>query len=225
MNMAYIKKQVVVFGTNSAAILAYYQLFEDDAVDVIGFTMDEDYIEDDYFLKLPLVSFKNVESVFPPSQYQMFIPIGYSRMNRLRAQKYVEAKKKGYTFISSIHRTVIVFPDVEIGENCLIGANSVIQPSAQIGNNVIIRENCHIGHHTQIHDHCFIAGHSNISGNIIIESYCFLGAGSIIKDGLIIRQGSLIGAGVTMLENSNKNDVYMNRSAQKLPFPSDKIQF
>lgn len=217
-------KQVVLFGTNPSVIMAYYQLVEDENIKVVGFTVDKEYISEEILFALPVVSFEQVETVFPKENNAMFIPIGYSKMNALREQKYNEAKEKGYAFITYIHPTAILYPNVRIGENCHVGPYTVIQPGARIGDNVIIRENCHVGHDTGIGDHCFIAGHSNISGNVTIESNCFLGASCVIREGILLQRSSLIGAGVTMLAGSRENEVYMNRSTQKLPFPGTSIK-
>lgn len=217
-------KQVVLFGTNSAVVIAYYQLSASEDYRVVGFTLDSEYITETSMFDLPVVPFDQLETYFPKETHEMFIPIGYSRMNALREKKYLQAKEKGYTLITHTHPSAILSPDVETGENCLIGPYTVIQHGARIGNNVIVRENCHIGHDSVIQDHCFIAGHANISGNVIIEPNCFLGASCVIRDRLILKKRSLIGAGVTMLENSDENGVYMNRSPQKLPFPSDAFK-
>jgi sugar O-acyltransferase (sialic acid O-acetyltransferase NeuD family) len=216
-------ERVILFGDSAAVQMAFHQITGDDAFDVAGFTLDKDYISNKTLMNLPVVAFESVETVFPPDHFKMLIPISYLKMNTLREKKYVAAKEKGYAFISHMHPSVITGPGVEIGENCLIGPYTVIQPYAKIGNNVMIRDHCHIGHDSQIQDHCFIAGHTNVSGKTLIKSHCFLGAGSIIKHGLTVGTSCLIGAGVTLLENTDEKEVYMNRSAQKIPFPSDRI--
>ena len=40
---------------------------------------------------------EDIEKAFPPSEYKMFIALSYSNMNRIREEKYFEAKAKGYT--------------------------------------------------------------------------------------------------------------------------------
>ena len=213
-------KRVVLFGTSPSVIMAYYQLVEDENYEVVGFTTDKEYLTEKTLFELPVIPFDQIETTFAKEENALFIPIGYHKMNKVREQKYIQAKKNGYTFISYIHPTAILYPGVKVGENCLIGPYTIIQPDTTIGNNVIIRENCHIGHSNNINDHCFIAGHSNICGNVTIESNCFLGASCVIKDGIVLKRSSLIGAGVTMLEDSGENEAYINRAAQKLPFPS-----
>ena len=51
---------------------------------------------------LPLIDFEAVEREFPPAQCQMFVAVGYARMNQLRAQKYAEAKRRGYPLVSYV---------------------------------------------------------------------------------------------------------------------------
>ncbi|THB80116.1 MAG: acetyltransferase [Desulfobacteraceae bacterium] len=215
---------VVLFGNSASTAMAYHQLTADPAYSVAGFTLDRDFISQNEWFGLPMVPFEEVEQYFPPDSHDMLIAIAYTSMNTLRQERYDQAIEKGFSFASYIHPTALIYPGVSFGEHCMVGPFTVIQPDAQIGNNVVIRDHCHIGHDNRIHDHCFISGHCNISGYVTLESHCFLGAGVVVKNGLTLKRSSLIGAGVTILDNTSEHDVYMNRSAQKLPFPSDRIK-
>jgi len=65
----------------------------------------------------------------------MFIAIGYHDLNRIRQKKYNEAKKKGYELISYVCSNISSFGDFEVGDNCFILDNQIIQPFVKIGNN------------------------------------------------------------------------------------------
>lgn len=216
-------KQVILFGNSPSAVMTYYQLTDDPEYSVKGFTVDKDYIKDKSLFGLPVLPFDSIEDEFSPEHYDMLIAIAYTQMNQVREQKYKQAKSKGFNLISYVHPTAIVYPEVTIGENCQIGPYTVIQQDTIIGDNVIIRDGCHIGHNNCIEDHCFISANTNVSGHVSIESNSFLGASCTIKDRLTIKKSSLIGAGVTILNDTEEKDVYVNRTCQKLPFPSDRF--
>jgi len=214
---------IVIYGNSSVASVAYYDLLDDSPYEVAAFTVDREVIGEPNLYGLPVIPFDEIKLRFPPKQFKMLIAVGYKSMNKLRSERYDQAKRKGYSFINYISSKAVICPDMCIGDNCMIGANTVIKTSVEIGNNVIVRDNSFIGHNTTIKDHCFIGGCVAISGNVKVEQYCFLGMNSTLKDSIKIAKECLIGAGVTMLNDTQEKEVYMNKPAQKLPIPSDKL--
>ncbi len=217
-------KPVIIFGTGAPAVLAYHQLTMSSEYSVAGFTVDREYVQDTTFLELPVIAFDEITTSFSPQNYQALIALGYGQVNKLRAQKWIEVKNKGYSFVSYIHPTAVIYPGVKIGENCIIGEHTVVQHNTTIGDNVVIRDNCHIGHDSRIETHCFISSHANISGGVTIKSFCLLGAGCVVKEKVTVAHESVVGAGVTLLKDTNDKEVYMSKDVQKLPFPSDRIK-
>jgi len=45
---------------------------------------------------------EDVEKRFPPTSHQMFIALGYSKVNALRAEKFRQAQAKGYHLVSYV---------------------------------------------------------------------------------------------------------------------------
>jgi sugar O-acyltransferase (sialic acid O-acetyltransferase NeuD family) len=217
-------RSLVLFGVGSEALIAYHQLSRCPDYRVVGFTVDAAYRSAESLFDLPVAPFEQVADRFPPREHGMHIAVGYSDMNRLRARKCAEARALGYALVTVVDPTAVVYPDVSLGENCLIGPYTVIQHAARIGDNVIIRDHCHIGHDARIQKNGFISSHAVVSGHVTLGPNCFVGSGSVIKEGLTIGKASLIGAGITMLQGSGECEVYMNRAAQKLPFPSDRFR-
>jgi len=155
-------EKVVIFGTSIMAEVVYYYLAKDSAYEVVAFTADRDFIKEKEFFNLPVVPFEDVESIYPPDRFKMFIAVGYQKINKVRAKKYEEAKEKGYTLISYVSPKAMVWDNVEIGDNCFIFESNVIQPCVKIGNDVIIWSGNHIGHHGSIGDHVYIASRSHL---------------------------------------------------------------
>jgi len=219
-----MRKKVVLFGTGAIAQVVHYYLINDSDYEVAALTVDKDYLKEQRLFGLPVVPFEDVERYYPPEKFAMFIAISYRQVNKLRAQRYYDAKKKGYSLISYVSPKSVVWPNVKIGDNCFIFENQTIQPFVKIGNNVIIWSGNHIGHHTVIKDHCFISSHVVISGNVIIEPYCFLGVNSTIRDGITIARECVIGAGAIILEATKEKGVYVTSAAKLHPLDSSELK-
>ena len=129
--------KVVVFGTGQWAEMAHFYLTHDSTHEIVAFTVDGDYMKANENRGLPVVPFEEVEKLYPPEQYEMLVSLGFKRVNRLRAEKYHQAKLKGYKLISYISSKAITWPGLACGENCQIAEGVIIQPFAEIGDDVV----------------------------------------------------------------------------------------
>ena len=213
-------EKVVIFGTSIMAEVVYYYLTKDSPYEVVAFTADKEFIAEKEFFKLPVIPFEDVENVYPPERFKMFIAVGYQKINKVRARKYAQAKEKGYALISYISSEAMVWDNVEIGDNCFIFENNVVQPCVKIGNDVIIWSGNHIGHHGTIGDHCYIASHVVISGLVKIEPYCFLGVNATIRDDITIARECIIGAGALILKDTKEREIYKGTATEPMALDS-----
>ena len=217
-------KKVIIFGTTDFAEVVNYYLNKDTNYEVACFTLDKAYIKDNRFNNLPLVEFENIENVYPPSEYSMFVAIGYNKMNKIREKKYLEAKNKGYELITYIAPRVSFYDNVEIGDNCFIFEDNTLQPFSKIGNNVILWSGNHLGHHSIIEDNCFITSHVVIAGRVVVRNNTFIGINSTIRDNIIIGKENMIGAGSLILKNTDDYSVYSPEETFKSKVPSNRLR-
>lgn len=208
--------KIIVFGVLDTAELAHYYLTHDSEHEVVAFAVNRQYIEQDTFHGLPVVAFEDVETIFPPSEYNFFAPMTGRNMNRNREAIYNHAKAKGYQFISYISSRATTFDNV-IGENCFILEDNTIQPFTTIGNNVVMWSGNHIGHHGQIKDHVFFTSHVVLSGHCVVESYSFFGVNATIRDYTTIAQGTLVGMASAIMKETEEWGVYVGNPAKKVP--------
>jgi len=207
-------KKIIIFGTGIIGELAHFYFTHDSPYEVVAFTADRDLVKEREFLGLPLIHFEEIEKNYPPDKFNMFVALSYSQLNKVRAEKYEEAKSKGYKLVSYVCSKSVFWGDTEIGDNCFIFENQTIQPFVKIGNNVTIWSGNHIGHHSVIGDHCFITSHVVISGSVTIEPYSFLGVNATIRDGITIARECVIGAGATVVKNTIPRGVYIGKAAE-----------
>lgn len=206
---------IVVFGAGKIADQAYFYLTNDSPHTVVAFSVDQNFITNTELWGLPVVPFEEIQDHYPPKEFKMFVAVGYQNLNRFRAQKYYEAKDKGYELISYVSSRASNFGHVEIGDNCFILEDAVIQTCSKVGSNVFLWSGNHVGHHATVGDHCYIAGHVIISGNSVIGSYCFIGVNATIGHELIIGDASIIGAGCLITKNVEANSVYIAEDTPK----------
>ena len=216
--------KVVVFGVSQWAELAHFYLTHDSPHEVVAFTLDRDYLEQNEYKGLPVVPYDEIEKIYPPDQFKMFIPMSFKRMNHVRAEKYADAKRRGYELISYVSSKATTFPDFECGDNCFIFEDNTIQPFVKLGSNIVMWSGNHIGHHSVIKDHVMITSHVVISGCCTIEPYCFFGVNATIRDETVIARETLVGMGVTILKDTKEFEVYKATGTPPAGFRSDEIR-
>jgi len=215
--------KVVLFGNTQWSEIVHYYLTQDSPHEVVAFTVDEAYIKENTFCGLPLVPFEKVQDIYPPAEYQMMLTVLVKDINKIRARKFEEAKKKGYTLTTYISSRATVWPDLIIGENCFIGEDTLCRPRLKLGDNVIVMGGSYLGHHTEIKDHCFLSGRVSLLGAAVIEPYCTLGPNSVILDTIKVASECVIGAGCVIRSDTKPKQVFRAASPELLPIPSDKM--
>jgi sugar O-acyltransferase (sialic acid O-acetyltransferase NeuD family) len=216
--------KVVVFGVSQWAELAHFYLTHDSPHEVVAFTLDRDFIQDSSYKNLPVVPFDEVERHYPTDEFSMFIPMSFKKMNHVRADKYNDARKKGYELISYVSSKATTFPGFECGDNCFILEDNTIQPFVRIGNNVVLWSGNHIGHSTEIRDHVMVTSHVVISGCCTIGEYSFLGVNATVRDETVIAPETLIGMGAVILKDTSEFEVYKANGTQAAGVRSDQLR-
>jgi sugar O-acyltransferase (sialic acid O-acetyltransferase NeuD family) len=216
--------RLVIFGAGDIARLAHYYFTRDSEHQVAAFTVDQEYLKEESFLELPMVAFEGVAKRYPPQDYKMFVALSYAKMNRLRAEKYYQAKGLGYDLVSYVSSRCSLLTDYPVGDNCFILEDNTIQPFVKIGNNVTLWSGNHIGHDSIIDDHCFLASHIVVSGHVHIHSYCFIGVNATLRNSIAIARETLIGAGAVIMKDTVERGVYLPERAKLFSKSSSEIE-
>ncbi len=217
--------KIIIFGTGDIAQIANYYFDIDSEHEVVAFTVNEEYLKEDTFEGKPVVAFEELEEKYPVTEFQLFIALGYSKMNKNRETKYHESKAKGYTLVSYISSKCSYMSQYPCGDNCFIFEDNTIQPFVKLGNNIILWSGNHIGHHSIIHDHNFISSHVVISGQCEIKSNCFLGVNATLHNNVVIGRETLLAAGAIISKNTVEKGVYLPAKSILLEKKSDELNF
>jgi len=217
-------KKLVIFGLSDFAQLAHFYFTTDSEYEVVAFSVDDDFKVEDTFCGLPVISFDELSSKYPADKFDLFIALGYSKLNQARKDKYLDAKEKGYTLASFVSSRASFLSDLEIGDNCFVFEDNTIQPFVKIENNVTLWSGNHIGHHSVIKSHCFIASHAVISGHVVIGEQCFVGVNATLRDHITVGEKTVIGAGALLLDNADPEGVYIGKATERARVPSTRLR-
>lgn len=213
---------VILWGVGQVSQVLDFYLTHNSDHQVVAYCMDRQYIKESQFNGKPVVAFEEIEKIYSPSEYKMAIVISYKNLNKLREEKYLKAKEKGYGFISYVHPQSICDAK-HIGENTFIFANNDIQPYTEIGNNVVIWSNNGVGHHTIIEDNCFLAS-TKVSGGTKIGKNCFLGTGSSLADNIEIGSFCVIGTGAVVTKSLPDGTVLISKQTPSVALKSWEME-
>jgi sugar O-acyltransferase (sialic acid O-acetyltransferase NeuD family) len=216
--------KVVVFGTGSFAECVNFYLTHDSEHEVVAFTVHRDHLGHTTELAgLPVVAFEDIAAEYPPGGHEMFVAVGYARVNRVRATICDEARAKGYRLITYVSSNATTWGDTKIGDNCFIFEDNTIQPFVTIGDDCVLWSGNHIGHHVTIGDHCFITSHVVVSGHVTVGSYSFLGVNATFRDAIRVGESNVVGAGALIMKSTKDGEVYIAARTKPDARTSDQI--
>ena len=217
-------RKVVIFGVSDFASQVSFYLKNDSDFEIVAYTVDAEYNKTKTFLDLPVVDFEDVQTIYPPTEYAMFVAIGYHKLNSTRETKYHEAKAKGYQLISYICSRNSYWNDLQVGENCFIMEGNVFMQHVKIADNVIIAIGNKVGHDSIIEENCFITSNVMMGGFCTIKKNSFIGLSAVIKDKTTIGERNILGAGSILLKNTKNDSSFLTKSTPLTPDPNHLIQ-
>ena len=215
---------IVIFGVSEFAEVAHFYFTHDSPREVAAFTVDGIFFKEGRFSSLPVVAFEDIEGAFPAQSYDLFVAVGYKKLNSVRATKCAEARKKGYFLQSYVSSKATTWPGLNHGDNCFFLEDNTIQPFVNIGNNVTLWSGNHIGHHAQIADNCFITSHVVISGSVKVGENSFIGVNATVRDHVNIASHCVIGAGAVIVKDTQEGGVYIGQAAERSSVPSHRLR-
>lgn len=209
-------KKVIIIGTTCFSEVIFDAIVTEEQAEVVGFSVEREFYEEDSFLGFPVVPFEELPAYFNMNECFVLVSIGYNSMNKVRERifKLCEAKKyKMFTFVS---KRAFVEKSALIGEGCVVLPFVSIGSNVSVGKGCIFFYNAHITHHIKIGDFCFISTGANIGGCTAIGNNCFIGMGSAIANNLTVESQSFIGANALITHDTEFNSAYVTTETKKL---------
>jgi sugar O-acyltransferase (sialic acid O-acetyltransferase NeuD family) len=214
-------QKIVIVGDGESAEIAYEYFTHDSDHQVIAFAVEQAHLKRSSLFGLPIVPFEEMERRYEPQSHRAHVAISSTFLNRLRARLFRQTKEKGYSCVSYVSSRAFVWRNVEIGENCFIFENNVLQYHVRLGDDVVLWSGNHLGHRTHIGNHAFVSSHVVISGFCEVGDHSFMGVNSCVGDNVKIAADNVIGAGAVVVKNTEPRKVYVGNPAK----PLDKDSF
>lgn len=216
-------KKLIIFGAHNFAQIAQYYFKHDSDYEVMAFTVDSEFIKESTYQSLPVIPFEEVEQIYSPDQFDMFVAVGVQMNNTLRERKVTEAEAKGYRLATFLSTKALVPPDLSLLPNTWIMEAAHIHPFVTIGRNTIIWSRSTIGHGTTVGNNCWIS--AGLCGeSVVIGDNTFIGLGSTISSFRTIGKCNLIGAGAVILKDTIDFEVYRGNESKPSRVPSNRLR-
>jgi sugar O-acyltransferase (sialic acid O-acetyltransferase NeuD family) len=207
-------RKVVIVGDGSFAEVAYEYFTHDSSYEVMAFSVEEKHKTKDKLFGLEVVSFETLDRVFSVAECDIFVAVGFMKLNRVRTALAREAKEKGFQLASYVSSRAFVWPNVKLGEHAFIFEDNTVQPFVRIGNNVTLWSGNHIGHHCVIKDNTFISSHVVLSGQVHVGENSFFGINSAVGHNVHIGKDCWISPGVVILHDVANGSLFRSQKCK-----------
>jgi len=107
----------------------------------------------------------------------------------------------GGRFISIVHRSAFLGPNVTVGEGSFIAPNVVLTADVRVGCHVAVFHNTSIGHDSVLDDFTHVYAQCSIGGSVRIEEGASVYPGSVVVPRRTIGANAVVGAGSTVILN------------------------
>ncbi len=216
-------RKLVIVGDSAFAEIAFEYFDADSEFEVVGFSVEREYLQRSEFHALPVVPFEEIEQHFPPEHHSIYVATVYTQLNRLRARLVAQAKAKGYPLASYISPRAFVWRNVELGEHCFVFEDNTVQPFVKIGDNVVLWSGNHIGHHSTIESNCFISSHVVISGFCRIGENSFLGVNASVANNVTVGRDNWVGPNVAIMKDTADGALFRTEQPEPARISAHKL--
>lgn len=193
-----MKSVIIGAGTYGEVYLAYLQ---EAGVDIVGFLDDDPKFEGKEVRGVPVLGGISALETLKDSDgiEAVYCPLGN---NILRVKFLSFARELGYKTPNYIHPSVIISPNVTIGEGVYILLGTTIMPHTVIKDFVMISMGVHVAHHNVLDEGVFLSTGCNFGASIHAHKYAYCGISSTIMTGLhTLGEECLIGAGAVVIRD------------------------
>lgn len=215
-------KKVILAGNAITANILYDYLVRDNRYEVVGLTVDDDFIDMNGVPSLHSVPLSNVTSIYNPQDHMIIMAMGYNDINRSRESMFNRLKTMGYQIESYVHPDAKIFTHYPLGEGCVVLPSAVIEPHVRLGANSMIWANVTLAHHSSIEEHCWVASGAVISGQAKVKRNVFIGVNATIVNEIVVEEYCIIGAGALITKNTKPSSVHLARSGEELRYSSQE---
>jgi len=136
-----------------------------------------------------------------------FVAVGQIKNYKIRQKLFNKLLSLNFKIPFIISPLSYISPRATIGSGTIIMHGVIINADVQIGKNCIINTNSVIEHGVKIKDHTHISTGVIINGETNIGSKVFIGSGSVISNNIKIEDSCIVGSGLNVKSNLKKKSI------------------
>jgi sugar O-acyltransferase (sialic acid O-acetyltransferase NeuD family) len=125
--------------------------------------------------------------------------------SRYAVYESIKKIKPDFEYFNTIHPSVCIGMNVEMGVGIVVMAGCLINPGAKIGNFCFFATGAHIEHDCVIGDYASISAGSLTGGHVKIGKLSALTLGVVVVDRVDIGENTVVGAGSVVLKSLPDN--------------------
>ncbi|EHP40427.1 acyltransferase [Cupriavidus basilensis OR16] len=213
-------KIVLVGNAITASILNSY-LRGDSRYEVVGFTVDDEFVAQGGFEGLTTIGLSQLQETFAPESCRVLMAIGYNDLNRVRESLFLRLKGMGYTVETYVHPDACVYTEHPLGEGCVVLPSAVIEPGVRLGANTMVWCNVTLAHHSLVAENCWIASGTVISGQAKVLRNSFVGVNATVVNEVTVGEYNVVGASALISKDTKSHAVHLARSAEPIRYSSE----
>jgi sugar O-acyltransferase (sialic acid O-acetyltransferase NeuD family) len=118
-----------------------------------------------------------------------------------RKNLILNLEKRGFSFDTLIHPSVIKSNWVQIGKGSIVAAGSILTCQVKVGNHSILNLGVYICHDAKIGNFVTLSPGSKVMGSVEIGDEVFVGANATIAERVKIGSGTIIAAGAVVVDD------------------------
>src|SRR5438094_10582500 len=118
-------RKLVIVGDSAFAEVAYEYFTWDSDYEVVGFSVEKDFLKKNSLFGLPVVPFEAVQQAFHPREHHLFVAVVCTQLNRLRARLCAQSRTKGFCLATYVSRKAVLCRSVQGGEHCSVSEDHV----------------------------------------------------------------------------------------------------
>lgn len=216
MGSEYGAKRIVILGAGAAARMCAYILGLDEAVEVVGFTDNDDSRRGELISGLPILGpDEQLSQLYEEGVHHAVIGVGDPDL-RYRLRLLVE--ELGFKLTGAVHPTAVIAPDVDIAENAIVLPGAILADNPVIGSNVFVGQGVVVGHGANVASDCLVGGRSAIGADVTIEERALIGWGAVIGPSCKVGKGAAVATGATVVSDVPENAVVVGNPAKVVKY-------
>jgi len=105
-----------------------------------------------------------------------------------------DLKKKGAKFQTLVHKSAMIGLNTILGEGTIVDDGAHLDPDVKVGENCLLQAQSIIGHDSEIGDYVRIDTHSELVGGTIVKREACIYTNAMINHNVVIGEKAVVGA-------------------------------